>query len=388
MGTQRIMLLCMGLEPGADGVGDYCRRLAKEINKLGPECTIIALNDREISSEMREQPSASLQVFRLPERSPISIRSSRVAGILSDWQPDWISLQFVCYGFNRKGLAFKEAFWLPPLFRGRKLQVMLHELWVGTEPRPSIKNTLLGWAQRYLVLRLLRVLDPRLLHTTNRVDQQILARYGIASEVLPLFGNIPVGAEPAGQWLADAILAGRGPDIRKDRHRLWLFGLFGSISLDWPGAEILQRLSAIARDAGRHMVVISAGRAGRYAEDLFARWRILLPDIDFVLIGPRSSQEISQFLNSVDFGLPSAPTRRLAKSSSFAAMIDHGLPVIVNSDKVTAQVYARDFGTEAVFLSGDVSLPEQLSNAVARVRLASRSAATATAFVSMLVESN
>jgi len=382
------MFMCTGLEPGADGVGDYCRRLAEELIKLGVECRVIALNDREIGSEVREQPSPSLGIWRLPERSPISARSARVAALLSDWEPDWVSLQFVCYGFQRKGLAHREATWLLTLLRGHPLHVMLHELWVGTEPHASTKNTILGWAQRLLVLRLLRRLKPRLTHTTNRRDQLILAKHGIASEVLALFGNIPVGAELAGRWLADAILANGGPDITRDRERLWLFGMFGSLSPNWPAADVLPRLSAIARGAGRHIVMVSGGHAGAHAEELVAHWRMLTPDIDFISIGPRSPLEISQFLNSVDFGLPTSPVYRLGKSSSFAAMVEHGLPVILGSDARGSHKSASDIPAGAVLWTDEVRLPERLSNAPARVRLPNQAAATAEAFLSTLQEAD
>src|ERR1700676_4113974 len=110
MNIRKIMLLCGGLEAGADGVGDYCRRLAEELSRLGVQCTVVALNDREISSERSEGLSTSVQFLRLPEQSSILARSARLSSMLSDWQPDWVSLQFVCYGFHTKGLPFKELF--------------------------------------------------------------------------------------------------------------------------------------------------------------------------------------------------------------------------------------------------------------------------------------
>jgi hypothetical protein len=51
-----------------------------------------------------------------------------------------------------------------------------------------------------------------------------------------------------------------------------------------------------------------------------------------VKLGPRSLAEISQFLNTVDFGIATSPLGLIGKSGTAAAMLEHDLPVIVNRE--------------------------------------------------------
>ena len=51
-------------------------------------------------------------------------------------------------------------------------------------------------------------------------------------------------------------------------------------------------------------------------------------------LGERSLDEISRFFSYLDFGVSTTPLALIGKSSCVAAMLDHGLPVIVNRDDV------------------------------------------------------
>src|SRR5215469_3796117 len=160
---RRIMLVCSGLEPGRDGVGDYCRRLSAELRRHGIDCLVLAFNDRYAASEIREPSEGPVSLIRLPSELSLTTRVARTRLAIAGFDPDWISLQFVSYGFNRKGLPFGETFYLPRLFRGRRVHVMMHELWVGLGVEASFKNALIGVLQKKLVVALLQRLRPQLL---------------------------------------------------------------------------------------------------------------------------------------------------------------------------------------------------------------------------------
>jgi len=325
------MLVCSALEAGRDGVGDYCRVLAGEFAKLGHQSMALALNDRFVEREARaEDASDRLQLVRLPARAPASERYALAAGVIEEWRPDCVSLNFVSYGFQKRGLPVQELLRLPPLFAGRKLAVMLHELWVGLDDDRLPKNRLFyGPVQRQLLFALLRRLHPAHLGTTNACYREVLARYGFDAQVVPLFGNVPVGAETAETWLYEALAqqGAIGPDF--DRRRSWLFGMFGLIDPSWPATAMFARLADIARRADRRIVVVSAGSAGADAAPVFERAKAALPEVSFALLGRQPAEQISQFLNTVDFGLSSYPYALLGKSGAVAAMLEHGLPVIV-----------------------------------------------------------
>jgi hypothetical protein len=359
----KITLICGGLDSGRDGVGDYCRRIASELAALGAECFVIGFNDHGVERETTESSQSSVRLIRLPARMPLRKRATRAASLLADWAPDWVSLQFVSYAFNRKGLPLSELYWLPRLLRGRKLHVMLHELWVGLGVMRSPKNIIVGTLQRWVLMMLLDRLRPVVLHTSNNYYRAELARYGVEATVLTLFSNIPVTAESADEWLADAVICNDGPDIAR-RDRIWLLGLFGSIPAGWPSEHLFGRLGALARASDRHAVVISAGEAGSASCSLLAAWRAKHPNIDFAAIGPRSALEISQFLNSIDFGITPHPIYLLGKSGSAAAILEHGVPLIATWGEIAPAVPSVSPEFESLIWRDDETLAERLRSTV------------------------
>jgi hypothetical protein len=363
----RITLICGSLASGRDGVGDYCRRIAAELGALGVECLVLGFNDHAVEIETTETPDRLIWFVRLPARLPLSKRVARAASLLEDWAPDWVSLQFVSYAFNQKGLPLMELHWLTRLLRGRKLHVMLHELWVGLGAMRSSKNAILGTLQRWVLLVLLDRLRPSVLHTSNHYYQATLVHHGLKAAVLPLLGNIPVTEESADDWLADAVMRHGGPDVTR-RNRFWLLGLFGSIPAGWPADNFLARLSILARGSNRRAVVISAGEAGPAWAPTFSAWRIGHPDIDFVTIGPRSALEISRFLNSIDVGITPHPVYLLGKSGSVAAMLEHGLPVIATWGDIAPALPVVSSEFESLIWRDDEKLAECLRNGVLRHR--------------------
>jgi hypothetical protein len=362
------MLICGGLENGRDGVGDYCRRLAGELASLGHECVLVAYNDHHVLSETTEVLRPTIRIVRLPESASMRERAAQLSAVLHEWRPDWVSLQFVSYAFNRKGIPLEELVMFPRLFRALKVHVMLHELWVGLGVTASPRNSILGTLQSWVVTLLLRRLRPAVIHTSNHYYRQILARHGVDAETLPLFGNIGVTSASAGHWLAKALILNGGPDVSLLRSGFWLFALFGDIPAGWSPQHLFERLSAIARAAGRRAIVASVGVAGSAATTLFAESRAVHPDMDFVTIGPRSAGEISQFFNSSDFGITPHPLYLLGKSGSAAAMLEHGLPLIATWGDIAPELPAINPPFESLIWRDDGTLSERLQTAYTRHR--------------------
>jgi hypothetical protein len=66
-----IVFICGCLEPGVDGVGDYSRRLAGELIRMGNKVQLISLNDYHIdtrTTELQEADGTSVQAHRLLKR--------------------------------------------------------------------------------------------------------------------------------------------------------------------------------------------------------------------------------------------------------------------------------------------------------------------------------
>ena len=319
----RIAFLCGGL--GLGGVADYTRNLAAQLRPLGVESLAIGLNDRDIGSRQAEQ-APGWEALALPEALPWPERIGAAEQALARFRPDWLSLQFVPYAFNRKGVVALEGRWLQRLASERRLHVMMHELWVEPLPRAvPFRRTLVRAAQRAAILRLLRRLRSSAIHTSNAVYRELLAREGFAAELLPLFGNVPLMDAPDRGWLEPALAdAGADPSARP-----LLFGFFGGIAPDWDANGLFARLTAALAKLGRQGLILSAGAAGP-VEAMMAQWRRRHPALRFYALGVQPGERISTYLQALDFGLSSYPYALVGKSSSIMAMLEHGLPVILS----------------------------------------------------------
>src|SRR6201995_2483307 len=54
--------------------------------------------------------------------------------------------------------------------------------------------------------------------------------------------------------------------------------------------------------------------------------------LEAVVVGEKEPAELSRLLQTLDFGIGTHPWALLGKSGAVAAMLDHGLPVIVPRD--------------------------------------------------------
>lgn len=327
---RRLALLCAGLEEGKNGVGDYCRTLARELARRRVRCDLLSLNDRDVADVTPASGSAgdeAGQLVRIPSRLSPTERGRVAARYLRLWQPDWVSLQFVGYGFQSKGIALRESFWLPRLLAPFRLELMMHELWIGLLASDPPKDHVIGALQRCAITRLIRRTSPAVIHTSNEVYRRLLGQAGFEARLLPLFGNVPVGSESA-PWLAEALKQACGVDVSLGRERFWLFGLFGGIPGGWRCEPLLARIEKMAADGGQTAIVVSVGQIGSDTARLFSQWQARFATLRFAALGPRPASEVSQFLNTIDFGLSSYPLYLLGKSGSAAAMFEHGVPVI------------------------------------------------------------
>ncbi len=312
-------------------MGDYTRSLAQECIRQGHKCCLVALNDRYVL-EPATTDNAGLKTLRLPALMPWSQRIQAAHEVLTAFAPDWVSLQFVPYAFHPKGFVYGLGHRLRPLLAGRRVQVMFHELWLGEAEDASPKHRLIGTLQKALVLQMLKQIKPQVVHTSNDAYVGILARQGITATRLRMFGSIPIKAQKGDEWLF-AEVGKAGAEINEsNRANFWLAGFFGALHPVWPPEPLIGRLCQAAAETGRRLVLLSAGQMGG-GEALWAQMAArYAPDVTFVCLGSQPVARVSEYFNSLDFGIATSPWSLIGKSSSVAAMLEHGLPVIVNRD--------------------------------------------------------
>lgn len=324
----KILFICGSLEPGRDGVGDYARRLAAECIRQGHACGIIALHDAFVDDPVslsQSEGDNEIPTLRLPQGLTWK-NKTRQAKVWTDaFDPDWISLQFVPFAFHPKGLAWALAGKLAMLARGRKCHVMLHEVWIGFTRTASFRHRLVGAVQRRLILRILKILPCRVLHTSNHLYRLVLEDSGIQAEILKLFSNIPQ-SEAGLPWMQAELQAiGIGPDQRKEWH---LLGVFGSVH---PDSGLLPSILAAltdVRSSGKKLAFLGIGRSGSVWAALESELKNQLGH-DFLIhhFREQSESRISAFLQTLDSGLATMPKEFMGKSGTVAAMLAHGVPL-------------------------------------------------------------
>ena len=330
----KIAFLCSTLEPGRDGVGDYTRRLAGELIRQGHPSVIVALNDSCVPKkmlELQEIEGTTISVLRLPRIMPWPERTAEARNWVKAFNPDWISLQFVAFGFHRKGLCFGLGKTLAAINAKASWHVMFHELWLGVGEKSPLKHRIVGAVQRMIIQDMLRRLRPQIVHTQAEPYRQVLSRDKVAASVLPLISNVPYVKGDGWSELLEPLLA-EAVGKRPDRSKFYMAGVFGAVHPEWNAEQTVNILLPLVQRFQKRLVLVFLGRNGLAPESLNELKSSLQNHADVIMAGEKTALEISHLLQSLDVGLATSPRQIIQKSGSVAAMLEHGLPVLVTRD--------------------------------------------------------
>jgi hypothetical protein len=325
----RIAFLCGSQEAGRDGVGDYTTGFAEELRLQGHDVMVIGLRDKFVSETTfseRRTAGGAIPILRLPSALPWAECIAQARTQLDRFDPEWVSLQFVCYTFHPKGLVHGLAGKLAPLFKGRKLHIMFHELWIGGA---SWKHRLVGALQRHWIKRCVLTLSPRLIQTSMPFFRALLGTIGIEASMLPLPGSIPVNPDPGLDWFLEVLGQPGAPVPAEKRGEYLVGGFFGTIYPNWHPEPFFSGLRKVAKETGQRVTIFAAGRMGGSGEEIWKKLTPAYPDFHFHKLGELSFSQVSQYLQCLDFGIAATSWHLIGKSSATAAMLDHGLPVMV-----------------------------------------------------------
>lgn len=306
-----ILFICGSAEIGSDGVGDYTRRLCGKLIKSGHEAQILSLCDHEavsFISETQVVEETPVIVHRIPAAAPNKQRLIWLQSILKDFEPDWISLQYVPYSFNPKGLPF----WLPSYLKkirgNHKWHIMFHELWLGIDIESSIKHKCIGKLQQVIAKKIVQNTKTHSINTQNKLYQFFLQSHNIKAEVLPICGNIPLTAE------------------KKEPIEFAQFVLFGTIHNGAPFEDFIKDLSNNSDKFEKPIKFVFIGKNG---PELINYTAILDNyNIAYEILGVQSEKVISQVLRDSDFGISTTPYFQTEKSGVFAAYKEHRINTI------------------------------------------------------------
>ncbi len=322
----KIVFICASLEAGRDGVGDYTLRLAQACAARGHPCLVLAIHDPHLHGRAR-LALGPVEGARWPASLPWTVRIQEVDTAIREFAPDWISWQFVAYGFADQGVTPFALTLLANRTREYISHVMLHELWIGWEQGSSARERLVGWRQRRALLGWLQHLAPAAIATSNPTYEGELIRLGFPSSILELFGNVPIDepAQPAtlARFLED-------PAAMESMQPPLVGVTFGTLHRQWEPAATVEWLLAAAARHHRPPALVAIGRMGPHHGPILAAFANA--GIAITRTGEVDAPTVSQLLRNADFGIAPHPWALIGKSGAAAAMLEHGLPVLVPRD--------------------------------------------------------
>ncbi len=332
----RILFVCGSMEPGRDGVGDYTRRLATELIGRGHEVRILAFYDKFVSEksvEIQHDADVEIKVLRLPSKSKQAIRKRMAKEIFQDFNPDWLSLQYVPYAFSSQGIPVGFGEVLKSMSNNANWHFMLHESYLtGTL---SIKNWLVRLGQIKAIKSLVKVIQPAIIHTSILDYKTLLANIGIQTNVLGLFGNLPIVAKKISveNKVQTAVYFGAGPKQEN-------FEIFSKGFNDF------------FKNAEANISLIFCGNSGALGQRFidYLKKNVEAGRLTIQELGKMESNDLSLLFSKMDFAIARVKPQLLGKSGAAISMLEHGLPLWVPlaSNQRVIQEYS-DFRTNQCF---------------------------------------
>ena len=321
----KIVFLCGSLEPGRDGVGDYTRMLSANLIRQGHSASIIAIKDPYINdykTNYQEVGDIKINVLRIST----SFSNKKMQIYLNDGiksiNPDWISLQFVPYGFQMQGLPFYLINVLRKHTVKRKLHVMLHETWLGKDEHPSIKGQIISFLQKGIIYLILKILNPRLIHTHLPLHKRRIKNLGFDVKELPLFSNIPFSTSfspPTKSPMAIRV------------------GFFSQVSHQPQVLDFLLQLhNRLKAEESELEILLIGGKKKKNKAFIDHIVKSVGIPYSIKTTGFLDERGISLAIQSCNLAISPVPRHALGKSGSIAAFLLHGIPIaapIVNKGK-------------------------------------------------------
>ncbi len=287
----RIAFVLGQYNPGACGVSDYVNLLSEELEKKKLSCIRISIDSSNASS-------FSSLADSLPEA-------------------DLISLQFAPYAFSTNGLSGAGLLKFAKAVRHRNLQVMFHEIWIGAYPSAKWKERWLGRRQKREILQFLEHAQPQTIYATNCAALDRLKQEGVDASHLYLFGNVP--------------FAHLGDDHLPEDHELTV-AFFGTLYNSFPYPLLSERLLEISKKHKRTVRLLILGRHREQGGLQSLKMESTKHGFELELTGELSTQALSHRLQECSLGVSTTPFDIMGKSGATAAMLEHGLPVLVHDD--------------------------------------------------------
>lgn len=316
-----------------DGVADHSLKLAAGLKLQGHDVLLLGVNDFHPGSTEINAVQAGLPILNLSGHRPWAEREQTLARSWNEFQPEGLSVQYYWRGYWPGRNHNRIAAFLHRAGRGIRRHIMYHETWddIGTK-HPRL-HRLRQCAVALLIAGFHHRLRPHSSATNTWYYVRQLRWIGVRAAYAPIPSSFEVvpreSAADAAVWrLIQA--AGLGQIARDDA---WVAVLFGRVQPEWPAQDALAWLRQAWQTSGRsHGVIVSLGHTA-YGNHGWARVVGAAGTVGLrtAKLGLQSEEVVSRVLALADLGVATTDCRLLDKSSSYAAMAAHGLPVFVNA---------------------------------------------------------
>lgn len=330
----RIIFISSSLEPGRDGAGDQIRTLAAEMIKKGHECAIIALHDKLAETEFngyQDTLGISVKTLRLPSIWPANKRFDTAKIWIAEYNPDWISLHYVCFGFNKYGLPIEMITSFRKIIGHAKLNIMLWELWCGmNNSAKDFKETLLGFLQKIHLKLFINAAKPESIFTSTNYYIEHLKKIGIESSLVTVIGNIPTnhfGSEKDWEQVVDNL------DLNLKNKSEWLIlGFFGTFYPCNGLKELLEDAKIAAKRLNKTLCIITIGKSRQNNTEEMIK---AIPEIKYVKTGILEPEMINRVMQLIDMGVVTSAANGITKSSSAVSWMERGIPILITKEDKT-----------------------------------------------------
>jgi hypothetical protein len=319
------MFLCSSLDPGKDGVGDYTRKIVAELIKNKHDVIIVSCNEKHTDAdriEIQDEGGVKINVYRLSAKNTWKQRFKKIQGYLDDFQPQWVSLQYVPYAFQPKGLPIEMVYSVKSLKFTAKVHIMFHEIWQGESIESTFKDKIVGFVQRKLAFKLIKFTKAAHVTTTNDYYKNCFAKRNISAKRIPVFSNMPLGSV-IGYYVLNTLPK---EVVNKDKY---IFGVFfGGFHGHQDLAGNLKTLAAnIKSQVGKELVITHIGRSGGIEQQI--KEIKSATGLKCFVLGEWNEQDVADYLQYADVGLSNNPKVLYEKSGSIAALLNNSCPVIL-----------------------------------------------------------
>ncbi len=328
----RIALIAPSMSRSFDGVADHSLKLAAGLRLKGHDVLLLGVNDFHPGAKEIDTSPDGIPILNLSGHRPWAEREPLFARRLNEFQPEGLSVQYYWRGYWPGRNHSRIAAFLHRAGRGIRRHLMYHETWDDIGAQYPQLHWLRQCAVALIIARFHHRLRPHVTATNTWCYVRQLRWIGVRAAYAPIpssFAVVPRDAAAEAAVWREIQAAGLG-EVSRDE--AWMAVLFGRVQPEWPAADALPWLRQAWQASGRpHGVIVSLGHTA-YGDQGWARvvgaagpagWRT-------AKLGLQSEEIVSRVLALADLGVATTDCRLLDKSSSYAAMAAHGLPVFVN----------------------------------------------------------